>query len=314
MDSHNKVEPKIATVVVTYNRKELLMECLTGIERQTFKPHTVYIVDNASTDGTKESLQAKERFYNKYTNGISFVYVGLKENTGGAGGFYSGMKAAFEDRENFDAVWVMDDDGLPEKDCLANLVRYLGEYDYIAPMVLSKENNQLLAFNYNGSYDVNEVTSIGKVVQNYACPMNAILFSRKLIQRVGLPIPNLFIWGDEMNYTLRCKDEGFIPVTITSAIHIHPKDRMSFAKTLFGRDIIIAPSYWKEYCMIRNRVFNFKHRNGYNAIKLFKQVLIYQMWYYLVKKRDMKGTICCIEAFFSGFKKHPDKGYLKWMK
>lgn len=305
---------KIATVVVTFNRKDLLMECLKAIEEQTFKPHTVFIVDNASTDGTKELLEVDGRYFNKSANGIFFKYIGLEHNTGGAGGFYNGMKTAYDSNENFDAVWVMDDDGLPDKDCLSNLIPYLGEYDYIAPMVLAKEDTSILAFNYNGSHDVNKVLSVDKVVPNYACPMNAILFSRNLICKVGFPIPNLFIWGDEMNYTLRCKDVGYTPVTITSAIHIHPKDRMVFAKTLFGKEITIAPSYWKEYCMIRNRVYNFKDREKYNAFRLFKHVFIYQMWYYLIRKKDLNGAICCCQAFFSGFKKNPDQGYLKWMK
>lgn len=305
---------KIATVVVTYNRKELLMECLPCIEAQTFKPHSVFIIDNASTDGTKELLAHDGRYFNKQTNGINFIYIGLEENTGGAGGFCAGMKTAFESSDNFDAVWVMDDDGLPDKECLANLVHYLGKHDYIAPLVLAKEDKSSLAFNYNGSYNLNELLKQGQVIEDYACPMNAILFSRKLLQTIGFPIPNLFIWGDEVNYTLRAKDAGFLPVTIASAIHVHPKDRVQFASTLFGRRIIVAPSYWREYCMIRNMIFNLKNRRRYHGVGLIKDIFLYHLPYYLFYKKDIKAAVCCLEAFFSGYKKNPDKGYLKWMK
>lgn len=309
-----KTSKSIATVVVTYNRKKLLMQCLNSLANQTFKPATVYIVDNASTDGTKDLLIQDGRYYNKEVNGIRFVYVGLKENSGGAGGFYYGMKTAFECNEQYDAIWVMDDDGLPDKDCLANLAPWLSRFDYIAPMVLAKEDTSILAFNYNGCYNVNDILRHGQMVEDYACPMNAILFSRKLIEKIGFPIPNMFIWGDEVNFTLRAKDAGFTPVTITKAIHIHPKDRIQFAKTLLGHRIVVAPSYWREYCMIRNMIFNFKDRRKFHGIGLIKEILLYHLPYYIFQKKDIKATICCIEAMLSGFKKNPDQGYKKWMK
>lgn len=307
-------EYKIATVVVTYNRKDLLMKCLNAIEKQTFKPHTVYIVDNASTDGTKELLEQDGRYYNNSVNGIEFLYVGLKENTGGAGGFYTGMKTAYEDKENFDAVWVMDDDGLPDKNCLANQVPYLENFDFIGPLVLAKEDKSKLAFEYKGSHEKDLLISQGNIVKGYANPMNAILFSKRLIKTVGYPIPELFIWGDEINYWLRSMNAGFTPVTIISAIHVHPIDRMQYAISFRGKRITIAPSYWREYCMIRNRVFNLKNRGKTHGIGLIKGILFYYLWYYVLIKKDMKAAICCIDAFFSGFKNLPDKGFQKWMK
>jgi hypothetical protein len=43
---------KIAAVVVTYNRKKCLAECLSAIRRQSMIPDIIYVVDNHSTDGT----------------------------------------------------------------------------------------------------------------------------------------------------------------------------------------------------------------------------------------------------------------------
>ena len=63
---------KICAVVVTFNRKELLINCLDAINQQTYKPHTVLIVDNASTDGTKDFVKENE-YYNVEKNGIDYV-------------------------------------------------------------------------------------------------------------------------------------------------------------------------------------------------------------------------------------------------
>ena len=105
---------KICAVVVTFNRKDLLINCLNAINEQAYKPHTVIIVDNASTDGTKD-LVKQTGYYNILLNGINYQYLLLPNNQGGAGGFYNGIKTAYESKENFDAVWVMDDDGVADK-------------------------------------------------------------------------------------------------------------------------------------------------------------------------------------------------------
>lgn len=67
--------PKIATVVVTYNRKRLLVECITAIENQSMKPTKLYIIDNASSDGTEEEIA-------KYEFSLPYEYIRLKENIG----------------------------------------------------------------------------------------------------------------------------------------------------------------------------------------------------------------------------------------
>ena len=45
------MEQRTAAVVVTYNRRDLLEQCLQALLGQT-APCTVLLVDNASTDGT----------------------------------------------------------------------------------------------------------------------------------------------------------------------------------------------------------------------------------------------------------------------
>jgi len=47
---------KIAAVVVTYNRLELLKQCIDSIKNQTRKPDEIIVVNNSSTDGTLEWL------------------------------------------------------------------------------------------------------------------------------------------------------------------------------------------------------------------------------------------------------------------
>ena len=84
------------------------------------------VVDNASTDGTGEWLQTQP-----------VTAETLAENTGGAGGFSHGLERAVE--SGADLAWLMDDDGLPEPDCLKLLLER-EDLDFWGPAVLAAQD------------------------------------------------------------------------------------------------------------------------------------------------------------------------------
>ena len=102
----------VTAIVVTYNRLPLLKQCLATLRAQTVQGFTVLLVDNASTDGTAD--------YIKTLAMPGLVCRNPGENLGGAGGFAYGIRAAAE--LGCEAVWIMDDDTLPEPDALAALL------------------------------------------------------------------------------------------------------------------------------------------------------------------------------------------------
>lgn len=92
----------ICAVVVTYNRIKLLKECIDSLRKQTIILDGIIVVNNNSNDGTKEWLALQ--------NDISAIH---QENLGGAGGFYNGIKSAYNKGYNW--IWCMDDDCLPDR-------------------------------------------------------------------------------------------------------------------------------------------------------------------------------------------------------
>ena len=94
----------LAAVIVTFNRKTLLGENIRMLLRQTMPFDKIFIVDNCSTDGTPEYLKEQG-----WMDDPRFVYVKTHANIGGAGGFYTGTKTAFE--AGADYIVLMDDDG-----------------------------------------------------------------------------------------------------------------------------------------------------------------------------------------------------------
>ena len=79
-------EQNIAAVVVTYNRKELLEQCIKRILNQHDFFCDVLVVDNASTDGTAQWVQRIQDSRVHYRN--------TGANLGGAGGFHFGLQWA----------------------------------------------------------------------------------------------------------------------------------------------------------------------------------------------------------------------------
>lgn len=308
-------EARIACVIVTYNRKEYLERCLKAVDRQTFKPQTVYIVDNASTDGTIEAVR-DWGFYDCRRNDIIYQYVLNKKNEGGAGGFYLGMKTAFKDA-CYDGFWVMDDDGEPDKDCLKELVKFLASRDYIAPMVLSDTDRNTCSFIPGKEYkDVCEQADAFGVIESWASPFNGILFSHRLVEKVGYPKKEMFIWGDEINYQIRAEKAGFHRMTNVKAIHYHPVDRQvsTCNDETLHECVVNVNSDWKLYCLLRNQAYN--RTLLYNPYRAFRKNMLmlkaYKHYHHvladyskdkLMRNAVLAGTI----GYFGGLNEYFEK-------
>ena len=293
-------DKRIACVIVTYNRKQLLKRCLDAVASQTYKPAIVYITDNASTDGTIDSVK-DWGYYECVKESIQFKYILNSKNEGGAGGFYLGMKTAYEDN-SYDGIWVMDDDGEPEKNCLKELVKFIGKYDYIAPIVLSDENHLSCSFDFPEE-NIDTIQTRMKVhdgiIDDWASPFNGILFSRKLISIIGFPKKEMFIWGDENNYHQRCIMHSFRPITVVSAIHYHPKDRQLKYATRNNKMINVPIEDWKLYCYIRNRTYNRKiHGFPWGVYGMIEEIRDYTYYFHT---KGMNKTKIILAAIFDGY-------------
>lgn len=49
--------PQISIIVISYNTKEITLECLRSVREQTSIPYELIVVDNASTDGSVEAIR-----------------------------------------------------------------------------------------------------------------------------------------------------------------------------------------------------------------------------------------------------------------
>ena len=219
----------IAAVVVTYNRKNLLVECLDALLKQTRPLDRIFIIDNASSDGTQDLLQEMNLLGHPL---ISYRQMG--KNTGGAGGFHEGLKTAFD--EGYDWIWVMDDDAEPALDAAEKLEPYLGCLGVaaVAPMLTDKYWNMELIVPHRGffipfqkadggGYKIsNPVSKIQLESQSAVeidhCSFVGLCVSSQSVLAVGLPRMDFFIHYDDSEYCTRLNHVGKILLIKNSLI------------------------------------------------------------------------------------------------
>lgn len=96
---------KISIIIPTYNDQENLKKTLSAILNSNYKPYEVIVVDDASTDKTKEEIEK-----------IGFKYIKLEKNSGQATARNTGAKIA-----KGDILFFIDSDIMIKKDTLEQI-------------------------------------------------------------------------------------------------------------------------------------------------------------------------------------------------
>lgn len=265
----------IAAVVVTYNRKKVLGENICMLLKQTMPFDKIFVVDNCSTDGTEEYLAE-----NGWKDRSPFVYIRTKANIGGAGGFYTGTKAAFE--AGADWIILMDDDGrMADEYTLENLYKkanefyvqnYGGRKLFVNALV---QQGEMLSFKMGTKYTVQQALNAAKegILEGEANPFNGTMVSRELVSEIGYPNREFFIKGDEVNYKQRAADAGGYIATVTDARYIHPRPE-THERVVLGKKVpFFVEAPWKEYYAARNFTYMYKSKGWYKAIA-FELILV----------------------------------------
>jgi GT2 family glycosyltransferase len=113
---------KIAVIVLNWNGRDDTLACIDALKKQTQK-HTLIIVDNASTDGLIETLQATHPhllYKDSPCTVGDVVLLQNSKNLGFAGGVNTGIRHAL--KNNFDYIALINNDATPEPTWLENLV------------------------------------------------------------------------------------------------------------------------------------------------------------------------------------------------
>lgn len=191
---------QVGIIVVTYNRLQLLKKNIQSLREQTYQNRQIIIVNNGSTDGTKQWLNEQKD-----------LKVIHQENLGGAGGFHTGLKYVAEN--NFEYCWCMDDDVICQPTALEEFINTTkklttNEWGFLCSTVIDTNNNLTnvpeIDFRQSDSNEPNwgEKLDIGLIKVRQASFVS-VFIQTKTIYKYGLPLKDFFIWGDDTEYTIR---------------------------------------------------------------------------------------------------------------
>ena len=261
----------VAAVVVTYNRLPLLRQCLAALAAQTAQDLTIFLVDNASTDGTAEAV-AEMALPN-------LVYRNTGKNLGGAGGFAYGVREAA--LAGYDALWLMDDDTLPTPTALEaflqadrNLQGWLSSRA-LAPDGTDQPMNLQRVTPYKDlpGFD-------GERIPAVMASFVSLFLRTETVRRYGLPIAEFFIWSDDWEYTRR--------ISRAQPCYVVPASRVVHAMQNPGIVNIAAdvPARWERYrYFYRNDVVLYR-REG---LRGWLWLLAKDSWHTVQVLRDRQG-------------------------
>lgn len=300
-----KADSRVAAVIVTHKRVDLLRASLDVVANQTRPVEWVIVVDNGCEDAVRNLLNdvARDRG----------VYLPSATNLGGAGGFAYGFLQALA--LGAEAVWCADDDGRPENtEVLATLMDCATRHclDEVSPVVCNLAEPDKLAFplrrgiewrRYRSElFDPKHPVEEQDFLPNIASLFNGALISADAMARIGVPDYRLFIRGDEVEYHRRLSRSGLKFGTCLSAAYLHPDGSDEFKPILGGRMHTQYPdNEGKRFFTYRNRGFLM---NQPGMRRLLPQEYARFAWFFLVQRRDVNGFKQWLKLHQMGRKEH----------
>lgn len=211
---------KVSVIIPSWNRKEELKKCLDKIKEQTFKDYEVIVVDNNSSDGTREMI--KDNF-------PKFKIIALNENVGAARARNIGIKKA-----KGELLWFLDSDAYAvKKTCLKDMVEIMkdnsigelgGEIIDGKIRLPRPSRNQDGFFEFVEKCNMEEVESINT--------SNAIL-RKELIEKIGGFDPGYFYGFEDIEISYKIKKMGYRIIVDGRVLAYHSMVKKSRVSTLY---------------------------------------------------------------------------------
>ncbi|MCK6471062.1 MAG: glycosyltransferase family 2 protein [Planctomycetes bacterium] len=198
---------RVGIVIPTHNGRDLLEPCLAALHRQSFRDFTVRVVDNGSTDGTREWLAQVQP---------NALVISFKENRGFSVAINAGIRAGSEP-----LVVSLNNDVFPEADWLAALVARADaapeEYSWSSALVYDQspeivESAGLSLFRDGTPAILNRGKKVSELPE---MPMEilgayggAAMYRRSLLDEIGLFDERFIFYGEDMDLALRARLAG----------------------------------------------------------------------------------------------------------
>ena len=286
--------PKISVIIPTYNRANLLPRAIKSVLNQTFKDFELIIVDDCSTDNTKEIIKG----FQKQDSRIKLII--LEKNSGApAHPKNIGIKEA---KGKFVAFLDSDDEWLPEK-LNKQLVLFgknkkLGFVSCNAFIINKRKNKrQNKKIEYRTPRSNNYFISL--LETDIICSSSSVVIRKDILDEVGC-FDNKIIIGEDQDMWIRISqkyDFDFVSEPLLK-YYIHQNNTMKIISNLRkAKDIEYIFQKYKKYYEANSKLYSIRLR--------------YEGTRYMLAGEREKGRKC----FIKSIKKNPfnAKSYLYFL-
>lgn len=218
---------KIGIVICNYNKKEYVLGCIQSVLESKTDDFDIYVVDNASTDGSAEAV--REQYGEQVTLLVN------AENLGGSGGFNTGIRRVLE--EGYEYLYCLDNDVLVDENAVGALSDYLDGHENVgvAGSIVYHMDHPEYVQQYGLDIDFENYTAVthyadflddGSIPDVNVCDTVAtcsVMIRTSCIKNtdIGIMPEDNFIYWDDMEWIYRFKLAGFGVVTIKDSVVVH---------------------------------------------------------------------------------------------
>ncbi len=213
--------PLVSVIILNWDGKKFLADCLDAVFRQTWTGMEVIMVDNGSRDGSVEFV--RERY------GDSVRVVENGENVGFAEGNNRGISVS---RGRY--IALLNNDACPETTWLEEMVRVMegdSRVGICACKIVCADNPRIIDYAGFLIYRDGTVRSRGRLEEDrgqysrqeetFAASGCALLYRRAMLDEVGLFDPDFFIYGDDSELGFRARLAGWKAIFVPSSVVYH---------------------------------------------------------------------------------------------
>jgi len=216
--------PKIAIVVLTWNKASDVMECLESLTGLNYPDYEIIVVDNHSTDNTVEEVRKKYPGHTLIVNSSDLGY---------AGGNNAGLKYALG--KEFKYIFVLSNDTKADPDCLRELViimegdtsigaagPVIHDYYNTDQIILSGDKISWITgkLMYNR---INKLSFNETAVEMRYLNGSAVLFRTEVLKLTGIFDEKYFLFYEDADLSLRIRQSGYKAV-LAAASKIYHKE------------------------------------------------------------------------------------------
>jgi rhamnopyranosyl-N-acetylglucosaminyl-diphospho-decaprenol beta-1,3/1,4-galactofuranosyltransferase len=209
----------VCAVIPTFNRRDKLRECLRAVQAQTRPVDGCIVIDNDSTDGTSQMVREEFPHVQLVVNPI---------NTGSAGGFATGLEAAYQ--QGFTWLWALDNDVTATPTAIAAL---LSTPEKLTPGELPSALTSSVLWTDGRPHPMNlpwldqsDHLRLLRALRAGSVPIRwaswaSLLLHRDVVRDLGLPRTEFFLWCDDLEYTTRITRTRLALLVADSIVYHH---------------------------------------------------------------------------------------------